>query len=111
MRPLDKLSTADGKIFDKYDYPPYFDSQGAIPFIDFGGVFGSQGSSYSPQLFAGLTQEQVAQQIADPSTDISKAVLGTANTFTAAICQLTKSQPAAVCNAKGVVTARGSLSQ
>jgi hypothetical protein len=109
--PLDKLSTADGVIFDKYDNPPYFTSQGSIPFIDFGGTFATQGASYTPQLFAGLTHQQVADQIADPSTDISKAVLGTANTFSAAICQLTKGQPSKVCTSQGVVAARGSLSQ
>jgi hypothetical protein len=107
--PLDQLSAADGTIFDKYDFPPYFSSKGAIPFIDFGGKYASQGASYSPQLFAGLTQQKVADQIADPSTDISKSVLGTANVFTAAICQLTKNQPATVCTSPGVTAAAASL--
>ena len=107
--PLDQLSTADGTIFDKFDFPPYFSTKGAIPFIDFGGKYASQGASYSPQLFAGLTQQQVADQIVDPSTDISKSVLGTANVFTAAICQLTKNQPASVCTSPGVAAAAASL--
>jgi hypothetical protein len=106
---LDKLSTADGTLFDKYDFPPYFDSQGAIPFVDFGGKYGSQGATYSPQLFSGLTHQKVAEEITDPSTDISKSVIGTANVFTAAICQLTKQQPSAVCSSSGVTSAAAAL--
>jgi hypothetical protein len=108
---LDTLSDADGKIFDKYDFPPYFESKGAIPFIDFGGKWASQGASYSPQLFAGLTHQKVADEIKDPATAISKSVLGTANVFTAAICQLTDNQPAKVCTSPGVTAAASDLSK
>lgn len=112
--PLDKLSTADGKIFDTYDFPPYFNgpnSKGAIPFIDFGGKYASQGASYSPQLFAGLTHQKIAEEIADPSTEISKSVLGTADVFSAAICQLTNNQPSNVCTSSGVTAAKAALPQ
>jgi hypothetical protein len=110
--PLDKLSDADGVIFDKYDFSPYFkgsNSQGAIPFIDFGGTYASQGASYDPKMFAGMTHQQVANAIADPSTGISKSVLGSANVFTAAICQLTHDQPAKVCTSSGVTAASAEL--
>jgi hypothetical protein len=107
--PLDKLSTADGKLFDKYDFPPYFTSKGAIPFIDFGGKYASQGATYSPQLFAGLTHQKVADEIVDPSTQISQSVIGTANVFTAAICQLTNNQPSTVCTSQGVTSAAAAL--
>lgn len=107
--PLDQLSTGDGVVFDKYDFPPYVESKGAIPFIDFGGSYASQGASYNPQLFSGKTQQQVADQIVDPSTDISKSVIGTANVFSAAICQLTHDQPSNVCKSPGVTAAASSL--
>jgi hypothetical protein len=107
--PLDKLSTADGTLFDKYDFPPYFTSKGAIPFIDFGGKYATQGASYTPQLFAGLTHQKVADEIVDPATDISRSVIGTANVFTAAICQLTHDKPANVCTTAGVQAAAVSL--
>ncbi|MGC4109298.1 MAG: DUF929 family protein [Nocardioides sp.] len=109
--PLDKLSTADGKLFNKYDFPPYFDSKGAIPFVDFGGKYASQGASYSPGILAGMTHQQVADAIADPSTDISKSVLGTANVFTAALCQLTHNQPSNVCATSGVEAGLAALPQ
>jgi hypothetical protein len=109
--PLDKLPDADGILFDKFDAPPYVSQANAIPFIDFGGLYVSQGVSYSPQLLSGLTQQQVADQISDTSTTISQSVLGTANTFTAALCQVTKQQPAAVCLSPGVTAAAPQLGQ
>jgi hypothetical protein len=107
--PLDKLSTADGTIFDKYDFPPYFSSGGHIPFIDLGGKYASQGATYSPQIFSGLTHQQVADDITDPSTTISKSVIGSADVFTAGICQLTKGLPATVCHSPGVTAAAAAL--
>jgi hypothetical protein len=107
--PLDKLSPADGKLFDTYDFPPYFQSKGSIPFIDFGGRYASQGATYSPQLFSGLTHQQVADQIRDPATGISRSVIGTANVFTAALCRLTHGQPGSVCTSPGVTASASDL--
>jgi len=107
--PLDQLSTADGVTFDTYDRPPYLPSSGSIPFIDFGGKYASQGASYSPQLLHGLTHQQVATAIADPTSQISQAVLGTANTFTAVLCQLTHDQPSNVCTSSAVTAATVAL--
>jgi Domain of unknown function (DUF929) len=109
--PLDQLSTADQAVFAKYDFPPYSASSsgGSIPFIDFGGQYLSQGASYSPQLLHGLTHAKVASEIGDPSTTLSKSVLGTANTFTAALCTLTHDQPQDVCSSPGVTAAAANL--
>ena len=109
--PLDKLSSSDEKIFATYDHSPYLPLNGNIPFIDFGGEYLSQGASYGPQLFSGLTHEQVAAQIRDPSTTLSTSVLGTANAFTAVICRLTHEQPAKVCSSSGVTAASADLAQ
>jgi hypothetical protein len=109
--PLDKLSQSDGTTFDTYDRPPYLATDGSIPFIDFGGKYLQQGASYSPQLLHGMTHQQVADQIADPTTDISKSVLGTANAMTAAICTLTNDKPADVCTSQAVTAAQSSLQQ
>ncbi len=43
----------------------------------------------------------VAAKLADPTSKQAKAVLGTANLLTAAFCQLTGGEPAAVCQASG----------
>lgn len=107
--PLDTLSKPDAAIFDKYDGPPYLASNGSIPFLDLGGRYVSQGASYSPGLLAGMDHLRVAQAVADPSTSVSKAVLGTANTITAALCQLTDNKPDSVCTSSGVTAAANTL--
>jgi len=107
--PLDTLSSADQALFDKYNAPPYTDSAGSIPFIDIGGRYLISGASYSPQVLQGKTQTQIAAALADPNSAIAKAVDGTANLITAAICQITNGQPGAVCQSPGVVTATAAL--
>jgi hypothetical protein len=109
--PLDKLPATDNQTFLTYDFSPYESglSQGAVPFIDFGGQWLQSGASYDPGLFKGLTYQQAANEIADPSSDISQAVLGTANTFTALVCGLTQNQPTQVCTSSAVTAAQSNL--
>ena len=101
---LDTPSAADEALLKKYDAPPYVDSNsaGSIPFVNIGGKWLISGASYDPAVLAGKTQQQVADAINDPTTDISKAVVGTANVITAALCQLTANAPADVCTSPGV---------
>ena len=70
---------------------------GAIPFVDFGNKYLISGASYSPQLLQGKTWSQIATALKDPTSSIAKAIDGTANYITAAICQLTGNQPASAC--------------
>jgi Domain of unknown function (DUF929) len=95
--PLDKLTDAQQQLFETYDAPPYTTSSGGIPFIDFGGRFIVSGVTYLPNVLADKSAEQIADALADPSTTISKGAIGAANSFTVAICSLTKNQPASVC--------------
>ena len=101
---LDTPSAADEALLKKYDYPPYVDSNsgGSIPFVNIGGKWLISGASYDPAILAGKTQQQVVDAINDPTTEISKAVVGTANVITAAICQVTANAPADVCTSPGV---------
>ena len=96
--PLDKLTPEQQQIFATYDAPPYTTSSGGIPFIDFGGKFLVSGVTYDPAVLSGKSANEIASALADPTTPISKGAVGTANTFTAAICSLTNGQPASVCN-------------
>ncbi len=104
--PLDTLSATDQKLLDTYDTSAHTGTQsGSIPFLDLGGRFVSAGASFSPQVLAGLTHEQIAAQLADPSSKVAQAVDGTANIFTAQLCTLTDQQPASVCSSAGVTAA------
>jgi thiol-disulfide isomerase/thioredoxin len=107
---LDNPSSADQKIMDTYNQPPYVSGQGgAIPFVDIGGTYVSAGATYSPQLLAGKTHAQVAAALKDPTSAIAQAVDGSANLFTAAICQVTGNKPGNVCTSAGVTGAAASL--
>ncbi|GAA2805550.1 DUF929 family protein [Kribbella solani] len=107
--PLDTPTAEDQKTFDTYNKPPYVSSSGSIPFVDLGGKFVSSGATYTPEVLTGKTQAQIADALKDPSNPISKAVLASANVYTAAICKLTNNQPANVCSTEAVTGAAGKL--
>ena len=103
---LDKLTGSDNALVDKYDQPPYVQgSSGGIPFIDIGGRYVSSGATYDPGLLAGMSHADVATAMSDPSSKVGQAIDGSANLFTAAICQTTGSKPANVCQSPGVQAA------
>jgi hypothetical protein len=91
--PLDKPTAAQQALASKYD------KQGSIPFIDFGNKYIEVGNmgGYGPQDLSGKSWSQIAAALSDPSSPIAKAVDGSANYTTAAICKLTNNQPASAC--------------
>ena len=108
--PLDELSAADQKIFDTYNRPPYTaGTAGGIPFLNLAGQYVSSGASYPPDVLKGKSRAQIAAALADPTNDVSKAVNGSANVITAALCDVTKGQPTTVCTSPGVKAAAAAL--
>jgi hypothetical protein len=97
---LDTPTAAQQALIDTYDAPPYVaaSSKGSIPFIYFGGQFLITGSTYDPGVLQGKTQDQIASDLSNSSSDISKGAIGAANSITAAICTMTNNQPSSVCN-------------
>jgi len=73
-------------------------ASGGIPFVDFGNRLAFSGATYSPQLLQDLTWQQVADDLQQPTSPQAKAILGSANLITAAICASTSQQPATVCS-------------
>jgi len=97
---LDTPTKDQEALLTKYDAPPYVPSgsEGAIPFIYFGGKYIIAGASYNPQVLAGLSWSKIASEVKNnPDSDVAKAVVGTANYITAAICKMTGNQPASAC--------------
>jgi len=90
---LQTPTKAQEALVTKYDSS----SGGAIPFVDFGNKYLISGASYSPQVLAGLSWPTIASDLSNPNSAVAKAVDGTANYITAAICQLTGNQPASAC--------------
>jgi hypothetical protein len=110
-KPLQTPTAAEQQLVSVYDAPPYVpaSSSGGLPFTDMGGRYVISGASYSPQVLAGQSWQQIATALSDPNSADARAIDGSANALTAALCTLTGSQPAAVCSSPGVAAAKGAL--
>lgn len=107
---LQKPTDAQQKVISTWDREKYTGgSDSAIPFLYYGGKFVSSGATYDPGVLKGKSPSQIAAALQKPSGAVSEGVNSTANVMTAAICAMTKNQPAAVCNAAGVKAGAGKL--
>jgi hypothetical protein len=97
--PLQSLTAAQQKIVNAYNVG------GGIPYLYLAGMYEVEGANYNPNVLAGMSVDDVAAAIQDPSTGQSQAIAGSANLLTAAICQVTGGRPGDVCNAPEVVQA------
>ena len=91
---LQKPSAAQTALITKYG-----GANQSIPFIDFGNKYVISGASYNNTALAGLNWSQIATDLSNPNSPVAKAVDGTANYITAAICKMTNNQPASACSA------------
>jgi hypothetical protein len=108
--PLETPTADEAKLLDSLDVSSDGKTQGGIPFIDYGNKFAQvDGANYTPQLLAGMTQDQVAAAIAQPTSKVGAAILGTANVISSYICQIDGAKPASVCTSTGVATATAIL--
>lgn len=83
----------------------YDTSDTTFPLLDIANHWDLVGSSYSPAVLVGLSQSQVASDLAYPSSQVTQAVVAAANEITAAICTVTGQRPATVCGLRGVEAA------
>jgi hypothetical protein len=87
---LDTPTAAQSKLLSS-------DGNNSFPFIDFGDQAEVTSVLVDPGILAGLSHQQVADSLADPSNKIAQAFGGSANAFTTIICNLTGGQPTTVC--------------
>jgi thiol-disulfide isomerase/thioredoxin len=80
----------------------------SYPFIDIGNKYVIS-VIYSPQVLAGKSWSQIAAALHNPSSPVARGALGAANYITAAICKVTPSAPASVCNSPAVKSLEGKL--
>jgi hypothetical protein len=102
-KPLEQLSATESSLFANYGKNSY-------PFVDFGGTWMQHIASGDPAVLAGLTPDDVAKDIADPTTKPGAMTLAGADTFSAIICSIDGGKPANVCTSIGVVAATTALS-
>ncbi len=83
----------------------------ALPFIDVANrlVMSGAGIGLSPAVLAGRSMTQIAADLSDPTSAVTKAVLGEANVISAAICSADGEGPRAVCGSPAVEAAEARL--
>ena len=94
---LDTPTAAQQTLLQTYDVKPYTTQPGAIPFLMIGNRFVNIGASYDPAILQGLSRDQIAKDLSDPTSPVAQGVNGAANWLTAAICQANGGTPASVC--------------
>ncbi|HZC26277.1 MAG TPA: DUF929 family protein [Actinopolymorphaceae bacterium] len=103
-KPLDKLSDAEQAQFSKLT-----GGQQSFPFIDVAGKYVVSGVQFDPKVLQGKSMSQIAAALKDKNDPVAKAVNGTANTLTAAICDASGGKPANVCSSPAVTKLRSQL--
>jgi hypothetical protein len=110
---LQNPTKAEQAVLNKYSTPTFIPGatagQVGFPFVDIGNVALISGASYSPLMLAGLSHNDIASHLTDPTNAVTQSIVGTANYITAAICSSTKQQPTAVCSSAGVQAAAKAL--
>ena len=89
---LQTPSSTDQQLIDRYD------SGGTIPFLDFGNHYASTGAYYLPDVISGMSWLALADTLKQADSTQAKAIIGSANLITAAICKVNGDQPASVCS-------------
>jgi len=77
----------------------------AFSLVDVANHWVQRGSSYAPGVLDGLSQDQVASDLAYPASPLAQALVASANQITAAICSVDGDEPGAVCQSRGVLAA------
>jgi hypothetical protein len=95
--PLQQPSTQVNQILQTYQQPPYQSSPG-IPFLDIANRFTIYAVQYSPGVLQGLTWQQIANDLSNPNSPVTQAIVGSASYLTAAICLTTGNTPSSVCS-------------
>jgi thiol-disulfide isomerase/thioredoxin len=106
---LQTPTAAQQNLLNTYDAAPYTSQAGSIPFIDLGNRYVLIGASYNAQDLANLQWQDIANDLADSNSTVSKDILGTANYLTAGICRMTQQQPGSVCSTSAIQSIEQSL--
>jgi thiol-disulfide isomerase/thioredoxin len=91
QNPLQSPTPAEQQLVQKYD------SGGSIPFVDFANKYAFNGAMYVPDVIAGMSWLALADTLKSPDSTQARAILGSTNLITAAVCKSIGDQPASVC--------------
>jgi hypothetical protein len=109
---LQRPTPEEQKLIGTYDSTKYFPANTSgptFPLVDFGNQALINGASFSPSILQGLTRDQIAADLSDPTNPVTQAIVATSNYMSASTCHITNQQPASVCTSKGVTEAAKAL--
>jgi Domain of unknown function (DUF929) len=87
----------------------HLDPTRTLPFVDVANLAVARQAGLSPVTFDGLSRDQIAGALADPTNPVTQSIVASANYLTAAICHADHEHPAAVCASPGVRAADAAL--
>ncbi len=99
--PLASPNALENATFNKYDLNNLqlpSDERGGIPFVDFANKSVQDGAEFDPTLINKLTWSQIILDLQSPNSQVSQAIIGNADVFTAQICRIDNYTPKSVCN-------------
>jgi hypothetical protein len=100
--PLQRLTPVEKGAFNAYD-------NDALPFIDIGDRYIAIGASADPAPLEGLSLDQIAADLSQPSTPVAQAIDGSANYLIAALCAETGRGNPPICSASFVTSAQARM--
>jgi Domain of unknown function (DUF929) len=102
---LQSPTAAQQSILSKYD------TGSTIPFIDIANRYTLLGATSAdlPSAISGMSWQAVAGTLAQADSAQAKAILGSANVITAAICRATSNQPSSVCSGAAITSIEARL--
>jgi hypothetical protein len=103
QKPLQSPSVSEQQLVNRYD------TSGSIPFVDFANRYAFNGAMYTPDVIGGMSWQAVADSLKQPDSTQAKAIIGSANLITAAVCKMTSAQPAAVCGSATIQSLESKL--
>jgi len=92
QNPLQSPSPSEQQLVNSYD------SGGTIPFIDVANRYAASGAMYTPDTIGGMSWLAVADSLKQPDSTQARAIIGSANLITAAVCKATGDKQAEVCS-------------
>ncbi len=96
QKPLQTPTASEQQLWQK------FDPAGSIPFVNFGNRYAMSGATFLPDILSGASWQAIASELEDPNSAQAKAIIGSANLMTAAICKMTSDKPASVCSTPAI---------
>ena len=100
--PLQQPTPNEASLDSTYTSGKYFPANpGYLPFVDFGNRVVISQSSYDPAVLHGLSREQIAADLNDPTNPVTLDIVATANYLIAATCLIDGNHPSVVCQSSG----------